>query len=283
MAKYYARAARQYQHLEPDDIDSQSDSHSLLERTQALLMLGIHEWSMGAGAKAWLTVQEAISTGQLIGLEFDYDYDDMKDVHTKALDPGSDYAELTTSHRSRHQLGPDRFSVTAREIRHRTFWSCFIMDRLLSSSKRQKARFRVEDLRVPLPVSEEAFTFGKKVRTLLLGSASGVDGYGAERVAEHNGPTVPEHQSWGRTNGHGGHNRHESRISEVESPVRSEMLEAGNTEGLLSCYIRALDLFAKVKRWVDSGGRRYVAIPSLYKRSNFLQETGIIAAMASRV
>jgi len=55
------------------------------------------------------------------------------------------------------------------EIRRRTFWSCFIMDRYLSSGKYRPSMLNVKDLRIQLPSSERAFLFGEKVRTLMLG------------------------------------------------------------------------------------------------------------------
>ncbi|KAL9097063.1 MAG: hypothetical protein Q9165_001027 [Trypethelium subeluteriae] len=50
------------------------------------------------------------------------------------------------------------------EIRRRTFWSCFIMDRYLSSGKYRPQMLSVKDLRIQLPSSEKAFLFGEKAR-----------------------------------------------------------------------------------------------------------------------
>jgi hypothetical protein len=52
-------------------------------------------------------------------------------------------------------------AVIRQEIRDRTIWSCFVMDRLLSCGKDRPTIFVTTDMNKFLPLSEEDFAFGE--------------------------------------------------------------------------------------------------------------------------
>jgi hypothetical protein len=45
------------------------------------------------------------------------------------------------------------------ELAKRTVWSCFTLDKLLSCGSQRPSIFRIEDMRLPLPVSDEDYAF----------------------------------------------------------------------------------------------------------------------------
>lgn len=48
-----------------------------------------------------------------------------------------------------------------REIQNRTFWGCFIMDRLVSCGRSQPLCLPLEKMTIHLPIGEQDFAFGK--------------------------------------------------------------------------------------------------------------------------
>lgn len=122
-----------------------------LEVVQALLMLGLYEWGQTRGLAAWVCVGTAIDLAQAMGLE----YEDDPDIDSYQL---------------RKVL-----SVTEREIRRRTLWSCFIMNHILTARKYRPSRMNSDTFSVRLPRSDHDFLFANDVKTQFLNSAfSGV-------------------------------------------------------------------------------------------------------------
>ncbi|RDW80597.1 hypothetical protein BP5796_05295 [Coleophoma crateriformis] len=108
-----------------------------LERIQALLMLGLYEWGQSKGARAWVHVGAAIRLAQLMELP----YEDAK-------------GRLSAKYPSVQE--------DEKEVRRRTMWSCFVMDRMLSAGK---FRMRMVDsnlMRVRLPSHDTRFFYGSK-------------------------------------------------------------------------------------------------------------------------
>lgn len=62
----------------------------------------------------------------------------------------------------------DEQSLIRREIRRRTAYSCFILDRYQASGRCRPQNVSIEDLHVQLPCSEEDFQFGINVTTSTL-------------------------------------------------------------------------------------------------------------------
>ena len=139
------------------------------------------------------------------------------------------------------------------EIRRRTFWSCYIMDRYLSSGKYRPQMLHAKELRIQLPASERSFLFAEKVRTLMLseedeGVASRAEVRSMRRMSVMFGLTgTPEPR----------------REPSPKSSAIAEALEdkgrlaTGSDEGLVSRYIKILEIYGKVVKWSCAGGRRY--------------------------
>ncbi|EMC91656.1 hypothetical protein BAUCODRAFT_300390 [Baudoinia panamericana UAMH 10762] len=226
-SEYYAAAANE--RLATSFTDNQVND---LERTQAMLMLGLHEWGMCRGAKAWILVGMAIRAAQAMGLQYELDLDDEPLSKSLALNTEAERMGLDAGRRDSAdspKTGQDAF--VQQEVRRRTFWSCFIMDRYLSSGKYRPQMLHAQELRIQLPASERSFMFAEKVRTLMLGE---------EESRATSGKL---------SNGalHDGDDR--------------DRLEAGADEGLVSRYVRILEVYGRVMRWSCAGGRRIERLP----------------------
>lgn len=124
-----------------------------LENIQALLMLGLYEWGQTRGLSAWLYVGIAIRLAFSMGLTFEDDPDE---------GPRQEFPALTDLQR--------RDRMTDREVRRRTFWGCFIMDRMLAAGKCRPTMITPDKLRVQLPCSDDEFLFVTDVKTGFLSS-----------------------------------------------------------------------------------------------------------------
>lgn len=195
-AETFAKATRK-------QFEEQKEENPTLEKVQALLLLGHHEVTCLSRNRACEAIGAAIVA---IGL-LRYRIIDQKRV--PAADGDDDYA-----HAEQNIL---------REIKRRTFWSCFIMDRSLSCGEARPPMLSVDRLHVQLPCSDDAFSHGRDVRTRLLGE--GYDAYDRRRRDEEDGST-----EW----------------------------EFGKDEGELCVYIDAMAHFAKVMEWTNDTGRRSV-------------------------
>lgn len=123
-----------------------------LERIQALLMLSLYSWGQSYGLSAWQYLGIAIRLAQSMKLEYE---DDPNEQPPRLLRENS-------SSRSTSEV------ATEKEVRRRTLWSCFIMDRSLSGGKTSPSGMDKERLRVRLPCSENNFLFVADVRTGFL-------------------------------------------------------------------------------------------------------------------
>ncbi|OCK85967.1 hypothetical protein K432DRAFT_202969 [Lepidopterella palustris CBS 459.81] len=245
-----------------------------LERTQALLMLGLHDWGMCQGAKAWVSVGVAIRSAQVLGLQFEQELDDMPLARSYALNAEAHHLGVNPDHRESRSMFSKGDAFIEQEIRRRTFWSCFIMDRYLSSGKYRPSMLNVQDLRIQLPGSERAFLFGEKVRTLLLGEElDGVAGRAevqSQRQASvmlgtRSGDRERSHENGDRASGLYG-NHGDNRMRDDEENGRWEV---GADEGVLSRFIKALDLYGSIVKWSCAGGRRRERYPPWEQRSTF--------------
>lgn len=248
-SEYYAAAANERM----ASFWSENRGHNEIQRIQATLMLGLHEWGMCRGAKAWLAVGIAIRSAQAMGLQYELDLDDEPMSRSLAL---NGEAERMGMNPNRKQSGSDRSGEEAfiqQEIRRRTFWSCYIMDRYLSSGKYRPQMLHAKELRIQLPASERSFLFAEKVRTLMLGEEDKNDASpGRAEVQSQRQqsvmlgtahctpePNVPSPKSMA--------------LDHDDEKVR---LEIGSDEGLVSRYVKVLEIYGKVIKWSCSGGRR---------------------------
>jgi hypothetical protein len=239
-AEFYADATRKQ--LGYDFTGDQS-----LEKIQALLMLGYHEWTGLLGRNGWVKIRIAISCAQALGYQYDDELDDRGD-----------------SSKNGEELCSEQDQFIRHEIRRRTFWSCFILDRYLSVGKQRPLMLNIKDLGgIQLPCSDTAFNHGRSVKTRLFGEDDETYEKRREKLRElaaraRNGNYHPDY----RAGGYG-------------EDVRWEV---GEHEEVLSRYIHVVDHFSDVMKWSNKGGRRYVhALSSCNRATDLSRSQGNLA------
>lgn len=231
-AEYYAKAAHASLTMR-DHLD-----RATIKTTQALLMLGLHEWGMARGPKAWRLIGDAIRCAQALGLHIDPALDDELNATASALrDP------------DRAEPHSEKQMIIYNEIDRRIFWSCFIMDRYLSFGKQRPPTYVKEALRVRLPCSDHAFIFGHDVNTMMLSETidQAKARFQAERDLKRTGKSLDQ-KTGASMNG-----TFVQRMTNTEIEPREEI---GHNEGILSRFIRSVDLLGQVLKWACTGGRR---------------------------
>jgi len=141
---------------------SRNLTHPSLEGIQALLMLGLYEWGQTRGLSAWVYVGIATRLAQSMGFPF------VDDEGNPVLKPAISSDSLR-GHAIKQALSP-RDELLEKEVRRRTWWSCFIMDRMLSAGKCRPTMIDVEKYRVRLPCSEDQFLFVSTIKMDFLRS-----------------------------------------------------------------------------------------------------------------
>ncbi|KAK6207556.1 fungal specific transcription factor [Colletotrichum tabaci] len=98
-----------------------------------LLILGLHEFGTCHGGRSWALAGQAIRMAFALQLHKDLDHDPL------------------------NRSGPSQLSFIDREIRRRTMWACFLMDRFNSSGTERPTFVREETIEIPLPIKEKYF------------------------------------------------------------------------------------------------------------------------------
>lgn len=98
-----------------------------------LLILGLHEFGTCQGGRSWALGGQAIRMAYALQLHRDLDYDPQK------------------------SSGSSPLSFIDREIRRRTMWACFLMDRFNSSGTERPTFIKEESMKIPLPIKENLF------------------------------------------------------------------------------------------------------------------------------
>ncbi|KAL3423615.1 zinc finger transcription factor 1 [Phlyctema vagabunda] len=98
-----------------------------------LLILGLHEFGTCQGGRSWALGGQAIRMAYALQLHRDLDYDPLK------------------------RNGTAELSFIDREIRRRTMWACFLMDRFNSSGTDRPTFIKEESIKVQLPIKEKLF------------------------------------------------------------------------------------------------------------------------------
>ncbi|KAH7114345.1 hypothetical protein B0J11DRAFT_414132, partial [Dendryphion nanum] len=164
VAEAYASAARKL--LDSDN----GTSHTLLELTQANLMLCMHEWGMRQGLKSRRHLTLAILYAHTAGLHTgsnELELSKEKEHRTQSVDPNIPFADFAQNS-SQPVMGTKEYSLLEPEIQRRTYWSCFILDRYLAGGFRNDSYISVEKIRIPLPISDDAFNFMRAEKTRLI-------------------------------------------------------------------------------------------------------------------
>ncbi|KAJ1333336.1 DNA binding [Microdochium nivale] len=131
-----------------------------VERVQAMLMLGLYEWGQTrpkpGGLGAWMSIGGAIRLAQFLNLG-------LVDDATNPSGTANGRSPPAESH-----------VVLEREIKRRTMFGCFVLDRMLSCGKGRVTMIQRENLLIQLPCSEDKFDLAIEVNTGML-PQSGVD------------------------------------------------------------------------------------------------------------
>ncbi|KAK2058107.1 fungal-specific transcription factor domain-containing protein [Colletotrichum caudatum] len=98
-----------------------------------LLVLGLHEFGTCHGGRSWALGGQAIRMAFALQLHKDLDHDPL------------------------NRNGSSQLSFIDREIRRRTMWACFLMDRFNSSGTERPTFVREETVDIPLPIKEKYF------------------------------------------------------------------------------------------------------------------------------
>ncbi|KAG9232530.1 fungal-specific transcription factor [Amylocarpus encephaloides] len=98
-----------------------------------LLILGLHEFGTCQGGRSWSLGGMAIRMAYALQLHRDLDYDPLK------------------------RNGTAELSFIDREIRRRTMWACFLMDRFNSSGTDRPTFIKEDTIKVQLPIKEKLF------------------------------------------------------------------------------------------------------------------------------
>ncbi|KAF9877309.1 hypothetical protein CkaCkLH20_05009 [Colletotrichum karsti] len=98
-----------------------------------LLILGLHEFGTCHGGRSWALGGQAIRMAFALQLHKDLDHDPL------------------------NRNGSSQLSFIDREIRRRTMWACFLMDRFNSSGTERPTFVREETIEIPLPIKEKYF------------------------------------------------------------------------------------------------------------------------------
>ncbi|KAK5652505.1 hypothetical protein OQA88_10410 [Cercophora sp. LCS_1] len=100
-----------------------------------LLILGLHEFGTCHGGRSWSLGGQAIRMAFALQLHKDLEHDPLR------------------------LAGKTQLSFIDREIRRRTMWACFLMDRFNSSGTDRPTFIREETLKIPLPIKEKNFQY----------------------------------------------------------------------------------------------------------------------------
>ena len=189
-------------------------SSSSLDNIQALLMLGLYEWGQTRGLSAWMYVGIAIRLAQAIGLAYEDECEYQSSRTFSALVKDSCKAATNALPASL------RKDVIGKEVRRRTYWSCFIMDHMLSAGRYRPTMISSEKLRVKPPCSDGQFLFAHNSEVGFLSS------------------------DWVE----------DDASVEVENTAVID-------DGVLSRYVRLIEIFGRFSEWSFAGGRRTEKLP----------------------
>ena len=234
-----------------------SDELPRLEKVQALLMLTLYHWSLSRGVQAWMYLGLAIRMAQAMGLF----YEDMDPSEMWAMGfanesfnmHGEVKQKLSASEESQEPNSSDAF--VEEECRRRTAWSCFILDRYLSNGSFRPGAIPSNGLSVQLPCEEKAWMFGERVCTPFL---SGKCSKNRERTVKKMRLARRKHEAHKEAQCiESGDPLTTSSKKRFEDSVESKVpCELGESEGLLSRFVKISEIWGKVARKSHAGSAR---------------------------
>ncbi|KAI5795651.1 fungal-specific transcription factor domain-containing protein [Geopyxis carbonaria] len=220
VSEFYASALKyRLKHEEEDGFLVPS-----VEKVQALLMLSVHEWGQTRKSEAYMWLGVAIRMTGALGLSW---------VDDEAVQvQGSPEPETDGPVSKRRKLDNgtsvklSTASVVDKEVRRRTFWAVFILDRALSSGKFFPSGLSTIDAsRVLLPCEDRAFMFGISSKT----------GYLRPDVLLHD-------------------NRN------------GDLREAGDEERILAQIVKAMEIWGRIQTWSEMSDSHPTSTASTYHK-----------------
>ncbi|KAF2157477.1 hypothetical protein K461DRAFT_299350 [Myriangium duriaei CBS 260.36] len=178
------------------------------------LLLGLHEFGTCQGGRSWMLGGMAQRMAYALQLHKDLD-------HGPPSGPQDDKNDLT---------------FTDREIRRRTMWACFIMDRFNSSGTDRPMFVAESYIEAQLPVKEQYFQM------------------------EITGPTE----------------KLEGTASRTVEPESGQVADAKENMGVAAFMVRAVSIWGHVVRYVNLGGRERDTHPMWSEHSGFYKLKGCI-------
>ncbi|KAF2266784.1 hypothetical protein CC78DRAFT_107252 [Lojkania enalia] len=251
VADYYAEAARVKlggQTAEPlTNMTDKRTRTKLLQRTQAELMLALHDWGMGRGNQAYKGLGSAIDSADVLGLS---------SGPQNPLPARYQEEDRHLMQAYQQRLCPTRFGEEGEEdyvqaeVERRTFWACFVMDCYLGGAQQRRSKIDKEKIPIQLPMSDQSFAFGKNVKTKLLGESR------AEFDARYNAE-LRQHQLLQERKPINEDRTSDMRKNAMQfTSAKGPLIEIEESEGYHAHWIRAVCVFGKVLAWSCRGGRR---------------------------
>lgn len=156
-----------------------------------LLILGLHEFGTCHGGRSWALGGQAIRMAFALQLHKDLEYDPQR---------------LT---------GTAQLSFIDREIRRRTMWACFLMDRFNSSGTDRPTFIKEETIKIQLPIKEKYFQLDMP------------------------GPTEDLH----------------GKVLHPVSADDGELADAKSNMGVAAYMIRVIGLWGRIINYLNQGGK----------------------------
>lgn len=170
-----------------------------------LLILGLHEFGTCHGGRSWSLGGQAIRMAYALQLHQDLDYDPQK------------------------RNGTVELSFIDREIRRRTMWSCFLMDRFNSSGTDRPTFIKEETIKVQLPIREKFFQLDMP------------------------GPTEDL----------------QGNVPHAISPGAGQLSNARDNMGVAAYMIRSIALWGRIINYLNLGGNEQDSFPMWHPESHY--------------
>lgn len=170
-----------------------------------LLILGLHEFGTCHGGRSWSLGGQAIRMAFALQLHKDLDYDPSR------------------------LGGRTQLSFVDREIRRRTMWACFLMDRFNSSGTDRPTFIREETVKIPLPIKEKNFQLDMP------------------------GPTETL----------------TGDIMEINSPDETQAADAKANMGVAAYMIKAIAVWGRIITYLNQGGKELDSHPMWSPESEY--------------
>ncbi|KAK3174126.1 hypothetical protein OEA41_001370 [Lepraria neglecta] len=174
-----------------------------------LLLLGLHEFGTCQGGRSWMFAGMATRMAYALQLHRELDHDPLGRKNDKK-------SEL---------------SFTDREIRRRTMWSCFLMDRFNSSGTERPMFADEETIKVQLPIKESNFQME------IPGPTESLDG----------------------------------RVPNPVSSDTGQLTDAKDNMGVAASMVRIVTLWGRVIKYLNMGGKERDPHPLWDPKSGFAE------------